>query len=387
MDYNNVNRLRNRRNHTIKANSMPAKPTPHKSRRRSRQSKGLEVIVVLVFFGMVALAAFIFTAGLVSGNQNFLSAAQAYAQQTRQAMMNADPTPTPFQPLVNQDNLVESPAATSEPNSPNLAEPTPTYTKLESPEGQVNILLLGSDVRPQGGGFRTDIIVWVSLNPSEDFVSAVSFPRDLWVQIPGRGENRINTAFPVGGFELLADTFEVNFGVRPDNYILVDFNGFTTVIDQLGGIDVQTARNLTDSCATWVNPSGMCSVGPGLVHMNGDLALWYARSRYSTNDIERGRRSQEVIQAIFDRLISLNVILKAAKLYDSYVTYVDTDVSLTQVINLLPLAKTIHENGDIRNYVVGYDLAYDWVTFQGAQVLVPDKLGIHNLMIEALKLE
>ena len=386
MDYNNVERVRKRRNFWSKVNGMPAKQSPPKSRRKPQRLKSYELVIVVVFFALISLAVFIFTAGLVSGNQDFLSAAQRYAQQTRQAMQS-EPTPTPFQPLGNGSDMADSPAVTPNPTGEQSTLPTPAFQKLQKPEGQVNILLLGSDVRPDSGGFRTDIIVWVSLNPRGGFVSAVSFPRDLWVQIPGRGENRINTAFPVGDFELLADTFEVNFGVRPDSYVLIDFQGFVSVINSLNGIDVQTAKNLTDSCATWVNPSGMCSVGPGLVHMNGDLALWYARSRYSTNDIERGRRAQEVIEAIFDRFMSLDAILMAPEIYETYTTYVQTDITLKQVISLLPLASKINQNADIRNHVIGYDLVYDWITIQGAQVLVPDKPGIHKLMIDALQWE
>jgi len=227
-----------------------------------------------------------------------MSAAQAYAVQT-QMVLNTTPTATPFQPAGDHINAYANPEAaplsTPAPdNIPGIA-PTSTLKRLSKPKGQVNILLLGSDMRPHEGGFRTDIIVWVSLNPKDGFVSAISFPRDLFVNIPGMGENRINVVFPNGGFDLLADTFEINFGVRPDNYILVD---------------LQTKQNLTDSCDQSINASGVCSVGPGLVHMNGDLALWYARSRYSTNDIDRTRRAQEVIEAIFDRLMSLDVILR-----------------------------------------------------------------------------
>jgi LCP family protein required for cell wall assembly len=251
----------------------------------------------------------------------------------------------------------------------------------------VNIILLGSDARPDEGGFRTDIIVWVSLNPKDGYVSAVSFPRDLYVNIPGYGENRINVAFPRGGFDLLADTFENNFGVRPDNYLMVDFNGFKSIINNLGGITVQTQRGLSDTCAKWINSSGYCSVGPGPVHMNGELALWYARSRYSTNDIDRARRAQEVIEAIFNRLMSFDIILKAPDLYQAYINYVDTNIKLSDVLGLLPLANEVYKNGDIRSYVIGYDHAYDWVTWQGAQVLVPDYEKIMDLMIEALSLE
>ena len=342
----------------------------------------------MVFLVLICLLGFIFAKGLLSGDN--MSAAQAYAVQT-QMVLNTTPTATPFQPAGDHINAYANPEAaplsTPAPdNIPGIA-PTSTLKRLSKPKGQVNILLLGSDMRPHEGGFRTDIIVWVSLNPKDGFVSAISFPRDLFVNIPGMGENRINVVFPNGGFDLLADTFEINFGVRPDNYILVDFTDFVTVVNNLGGIDVQTKQNLTDSCDRSINASGVCSVGPGLVHMNGDLALWYARSRYSTNDIDRTRRAQEVIEAIFDRLMSLDVILRVTDLYNAYTTYVQTDIGLGDVVPLLPLASKIKENRDIRNYVVDYDLAYDWITWQGAQVLVPDIDGIRELMVEALTLK
>ena len=336
---------------------------------------------MLVFMLLVFVLGYILIVGLLSGTSE--SPAYKYAMQTKQALESM-PTPTPFQPVRANEEPVND-RTSSQGNTTTTR--TPTTRPLQKPEGQVNILLLGSDVRPNDGGFRTDVIVWVSLNPKGEFVSAVSFPRDLYVQIPGQGENRINVAFPRGGFKLLADTFETNFGIRPDHYVMIDFNGFTRVINNLGGIDVQAAKNLTDSCAKWINPSGQCSVGPGLIHMDGDMALWYARSRYSTNDIDRARRAQEVIEAIFDRLMSFDIISYVPDLYDSYVKYVDTDITLGKVLPLLPLATKIQDNGDIRNYVVGFDHVYSWVTLQGAQVLVPDNQAIQELLMEALDLE
>lgn len=359
--------------------------TTTKSSRKKPQA--YQVIPVLVLVLLVCILGFILTAGLLS--EDGTNPAYAYAMQTKQAL-EAAPTLTPFRPEADGSTPEQAsqPANTSTTsiNNPS-ATPSPTPRILHKPKGQVNILLLGSDARPNEGGFRTDIIVWVSLNPEGEFVSAVSFPRDLFVRIPGQGENRINVAFVNGGFELLADTFELNFGVRPDHYVMVDFSGFIKVINNLGGIDVQVAQNLSDTCAKWINASGYCSVGPGLVHMNGDLALWYARSRYSTNDIDRARRAQEVIEAIFRRMMNLDVLLRVPDLYNAYTTYVQTDLRVADVIALTPLASKVYDNGDIRNYVVGYDHAYDWITLQGAQVLVPDYAAIQDLMIEALALE
>ena len=371
---------------STRANRITQKPQPSNPsqrvdpRRHRRQApKPLEVVAVVALLVLIGILGFILISGFIASfNPATVKASADPTQAPGAALL---PTATPFQP--EQAGLGDESGQTDEP----AATPSPTEDTLEKPEGQVNILLLGSDIRPNDGGFRTDVIMWVSLNPRDGYVSIVSFPRDLFVSIPGWGGNRINTAFQYGGFELLADTFEANFGVRPDNYVMVDFTGFKTVIDDLGGIDVYAAQNLTDTCAKWINASGYCSVGPGLVHMNGEVALWYARSRYSTSDIDRARRAQEVSEAIFDRLVSLNALVRAPELYNAYVTYVQTDVSLNQVIGLLPFASKINENRDIRNYVVDYNYAYDWITAAGAQVLIPDYNAIESLMIEALSLE
>ncbi|MDY6847032.1 MAG: LCP family protein [Chloroflexota bacterium] len=357
-----------------------------RKQRKNPPPKNIKILTVLVFVILISVLGFILVSGISANKSPGL--AYTYAMQTRQAMEQTQVTPTPFQPITDDDTEGDpEPITTREPGTNPETSPTSTVRVLQKPEGQVNYILLGSDARPDEGGFRTDIIVWVSLNPKDGFVSAISFPRDLYVHIPGYGESRINTAFPRGGFDLLADTFEENFGVRPDHYVMVDFNGFKSVINNLGGITVQTEKSLSDTCAKWINPSGYCSVGPGPVHMNGELALWYARSRYSTNDIDRARRSQEVIKAIFNRLMSLDIIVKAPDLYNAYTTYVDTDIKLSDVLTLLPLANEINKNGDIRSYVIGYDHAYDWMTMQGAQVLVPDYDKIRDMMIEALTLE
>jgi LCP family protein required for cell wall assembly len=351
-------------------------------KRQASPPKAFQAVTISIFVALVVFLGFILFVGMRSRRQ--VNPAYGYAMQTLTAM-NAEPTPTPFQP----EAVGYVPETVNEPEIPTDpdATPIPTQRPLQKPEGQVNILLLGTDLRENDSGFRTDTIIWLSLNPKDGFVSAVSFPRDLFVQIPGYGENRINVAFGRGGFELLADTMELNFGVRPDHYVLIHMSGFTSVINNLGGINVEVERNLTDTCAKWINHSGICSVGPGTVHMNADVALWYVRSRYSSNDVDRARRAQEVIKAIFNRLMSFDAVLKAPELYNTYTSYVQTDVDLGTVVSMLPLAKNIYENNDMRNYVVGFEHAYPWITTTGANVLVPDIPAIRELMIEALQLK
>jgi LCP family protein required for cell wall assembly len=262
--------------------------------------------------------------------------------------------------------------------------PVPTISSESMHQKQVNILLLGSDWRPESG-YRTDVIMLLSINPQHNSVSVVSFPRDLYVQIPGWEMNRINTAHQVGGFELMADTFEYNFGIRPDYYFMVNFQGFKALIDSLGGIDVNASENLSDSCSD-INDIGWCSVGPGTVHMDSTTALWYVRSRYSTSDFDRTRRAQEVTQAIFNKAISLYGLSRIPELYAIYTDYVETNMGLAEILPLVPMAKVVQNPENIHRYNIGPEHGYDWITESGAWVFIPDYYAIYDVLAQALYL-
>lgn len=119
--------------------------------------------------------------------------------------------------------------------------------------------------------------------------------------------------------------------------------------------------------------------------MDGDTALWYARSRYTTSDIDRLRRAQEVIQAIGYRLLSFDIITRMPELYKLYKDTVSTDLNLSDALKLLPTAKTLIESENINRYAIGYGPAYDWVEpYTGAMVLLPNRYLIKEIMREAL---
>lgn len=293
-------------------------------------------------------------------------------------------TPTPFQPNAFAYQL-EDGTIELLPQPLHTPTPVPIIESVARPKNQLNVLLLGSDYRPNSG-YRTDVIMLLSLNPDRNSVSVVSFPRDLYVQIPGWQMNRINTAHQVGGFELLADTFEVNFGIHPEKYVMIDFNGFVEVVNSLGGIDVYAEQNLSDECAYWVSNTGWCSVGPGWVHMDGDLALWYSRARYSTSDFDRTRRAQEVVQAVFNKAISLDALSKIPELYGIYQQYVETDIGLGDILPLIPLANAIRDGSNIHRYAIGPSEVSNWITSEGAMVLIPYYDAIYAILSEALHL-
>ncbi len=299
----------------------------------------------------------------------------------------ATPTPTPFQPLEPTPTFlpeVETLSTTAKSIKPaeqkedksDGSEPIPTIPS----GGRINLLLLGSDQRPYSGGFRTDTIILVSLDPSEGTASLVSFPRDLYVTIPGWTEQRINTAMGYGGFPLLAATMEYNFGVRPTHYVMVNFWAFTQTINSLGGIDVYAAQTLTDHRDGY----GYYTIPAGLNHMDGETALWYSRSRYSTSDFARTRRQQEVVMALFDRMLSLNGIEKAPELYDIYADNVTTDLSWQEIAALLPLAAQLSDTSRIEHFYIGPAEVTSWTTPGGAQVLLPNHGAIQSVLWQAI---
>jgi LCP family protein required for cell wall assembly len=318
------------------------------------------------------------------------------------APADATATPTPFQPLPPTPAYfpigVLTPAAnpTSGPDAtnpvpkswsdypgpivwPDIDIPTPVGL-LPQPEGQTNILLLGSDQRPDTGGFRTDTILLVTLNPALGIANVTTVPRDLYVYIPGWTVQRINTAFIWGGFDALALTFEYNLGVRPDHYVLINHWSFSQAIDSLGGIDVNVAITHTDHRDKY----GNYTVPAGIVHMDGATALWYVRSRYSTNDFDRGRRQQEVLQAIFVRMLSLDAISRAPELYNIYRESVTTDLTIDDVTPLLPLAAQLSDTSRIHRYAISPQQVVNWVNTSGAQVLLPIREAVIEVMKQAL---
>jgi LCP family protein required for cell wall assembly len=229
-------------------------------------------------------------------------------------------------------------------------------------------------------------------------VSLISIPRDLYVYIPGWTMQRINTAYqqgeltgyPGGGPGLLKDTVRYNLGVRIDHLAMVEFDGFRQIIDTLDGIDVPLACPFTD----WhiKNPRRsaedpdnwkLLTIGPGLVHMDGDLALWYARSRLRSSDFDRGRRQQEILRAIYARALRVNVIPRIPELFEELRSAVDTDLSLGNVVDLAALAPILGENR-VRSFYINRSTVRSWRTPQNAAVLLPEQEALQALIQEAV---
>ena len=191
--------------------------------------------------------------------------------------------------------------------------------------------------------------------------------------------DRINTAYARGEFDLVALSFEYNFGVRPDHWVLVNFEGFREIIDALGGINVEVGQAISDQRDGY----GQYSVDQGNTVMDAETALWYVRSRGSSSDFDRTRRQQEVLQAIFFRSISLDMLKKAPQVYDAYKQMVQTDLSFTDLLPLLSLPGQVKDGG-IQGNIIGPNQVSPYVTSSGAFVLLPDRDAVRQVLLESL---
>jgi LCP family protein required for cell wall assembly len=252
----------------------------------------------------------------------------------------------------------------------------------------MNIALLGSDVRPTGGGFNTDTIIILSLNPTKGTVTLISFPRDLYVYIPAYGMQRINVAFPIGAslgypggnFGLFKDTLMYNFGLRVDHWVLMDFSGFQALVNSLGGIDVQVGQTLTDHRAGY----GQYTVHAGLVHMDGATALWYVRARYTTSDFDRDRRQQEVLVAVAQKALSLNALSNLPGFFSQLSQYVSGDLTFQDLLPFAGMATNANPSNIRRYRIVSPTQCYGWITPGHADVQLPRPDAIRTLLQQAL---
>lgn len=223
---------------------------------------------------------------------------------------------------------------------------------------RVNFLLMGVGGAGHDGPQLADTIIFGSFKPSSHELGMLSIPRDLYVAIPGYNSGKINHANAYGeqkeqggGLALASDVVSTVVG-EPIHYaIRVDFNGFATLIDELGGIDVYVDRSFTDYQYPEYEGSPTyktISFTKGWTHMTGDKALEFARSRKGSNgegsDFARGARQQKIILAVKDKSLSLGVLLNPAKLtrlLDTLNTHIDTNLSLWEMIKLAKYAPNV----------------------------------------------
>lgn len=294
--------------------------------------------------------------------------------------------PDPTETYLSEEELLRQQAAEAEPDAdyPTL-DPTdvtqPGQAALIGQEDQiVNILLVGQDRRPGEGRARSDSMILCSFNKSKGTIQMISFLRDLYVSIPGGYmDNRLNAAYAMGGFELLDDTLETDFGIRIDANVEVDFSGFTKVVDILGGVDI----NLTQEEADWMNMGTYKGFVAGLNHMDGEAALNYSRIRYLDSDFYRTGRQRNVLMAMLDSVRSID-LTSAKALVDELFPLVTTDMTNTQILSYLTTLLPMLPGAEVSSSRVPSDDGFYYASIRGMSVVVPDMELARQQLKEAL---
>jgi LCP family protein required for cell wall assembly len=253
---------------------------------------------------------------------------------------------------------------------------------LATPTGDaLTFLVVGSDSREgledlenfgDFAGARGDVVILVRVDPSTGAARMLSIPRDLWVDIPGNGEGKINAAYSYGGPRLMVETIKENLGIEVNHYVEIGFVGFQDMVDELGGIHIDFPYDARDVS------SGL-DVAAGTEVIDGEMALAYARSRkyqeyqngswvsVEASDIGRTSRQQEVIRAIMSELKTPASVADAGQIASALADHMTIDATLasSSIAGLAWDFRSLITGG-----IEGTTLPVDGATVNGASVVV-----------------
>ncbi len=263
--------------------------------------------------------------------------------------------------------------------APNVDSVTPIpepLTRLTLSDEVMVWALLGSDTEPPFTG-RVQAIHLLFIHPRFSKASLVSIPGNLYVYIPGYGMQRLNTAYALGGIETMLDTLSYNFGIEVDRFVLAHPGDFQWLVDDLDSIDVTIFYPIAGECG---------GIRAGLVRMDGALALCYASYLDDMDEVDRMQRQQQLLRVIFKKFTHESYLTKLPLLYASYEGWVKTDISLAELMDLVPLSLRLADPDRIGYYMIGWDAVTLWQIpdHSQAQVLLPKQEVVHATLQQAI---
>ena len=257
-----------------------------------------------------------------------------------------------------------------------------------------HLLLIGIDARPGETTGRSDTMMIVTLDPDGNVIKLTSIMRDLYVEIPGRKNNRINATYVFGGPELLMETIELNFGVHIDHYIAVNFSMLGKLIDSIGGLTLTVENEYymrrinavikQDNRVLGIDRNDQLLTEPGEQLMTGKQAQAYARYRYGTADGDFGRtvRQREIITKIFEKLNQMTAIELMGLVVDNF-DNVYTNRSVSDLASYAPVLISM-KDAEIQEMRLPIDGGYQSKTIAGMSVLVPNREKNMQALLEFL---
>lgn len=271
--------------------------------------------------------------------------------------------PTPVAPTVPITGLL---------TSASFAEPSPRWAETE------NYLILGTDHRPTWGNWRTDVIMILGIDRAQNRAAVLSIPRDLYVEIPGYGWNRINTVdyagenilrVEGGGPALVSATLEKAIGIKTDHWIRVRMDGFTEFVDAIGGVTIHLDCPFSEPILNLdTNRWDYFTLPAGDVYLDGEDAYWFVRLRLNSSDISRSDRQRQFLWALRDQALNANLLQQFPAIWSALSSSFTTDLALLDVINLASLGLSM-DPGNVRAGGITLRDLQGFRTEQGAAVL------------------
>lgn len=222
------------------------------------------------------------------------------------------------------------------------------FEEMEGTEDVFRILLIGVDSKENNTRGRSDVMILFDINPDNKKIVMTSLLRDIYVDIPSHGSNRLNAAYAIGGAKLLTQTISKSFGIEVDKYVIINYWMVRDVVDALGGVDVDVTKkeleqiivNLNEQNRILNNPYGtdhLPETSVGKIHLNGNQALAYARIRNVDSDFGRTGRQREIISAGIEKVKKLG-IFEINNMLNQFLPRVTTNLTEKDVLSLLVMA-------------------------------------------------
>lgn len=238
------------------------------------------------------------------------------------------------------------------------------FNGVENPLGKVNVLLLGVDAREGEEVSRTDTIMIAQYDPETKKSKLVSLMRDSYVEIPGYKKHKLNSAFTYGGTELLRQTIYENFAIDLQYYALIDFKGFTKMIDAAfpNGIEINVEKAMSKNIGV--------KLKPGLQELHGKELLGYVRYRNDAQgDFGRVERQQKVIKQLTNEVVSIQGVMKLPTMIGTIQPYIFTNIERSLLLSI-GTAFLSNENRNLQTLRIPQDGSYQDKRYPGAGLVL-----------------
>lgn len=261
----------------------------------------------------------------------------------------------------------------------NLFDEKPSIDELKTADRlslKKNIVVMGVDER-EGDTGRSDTLFVVMFDPKSKNASLLSIPRDTMVKISQHGWDKINHAYAYGGAKMTRQTVEEFLGIRVNNYVQIDVKGLARIVDAIGGVDINVEKDMHYSDPYDSNGGLIISIEKGPQHLDGAKAIQYVRYRDEEGDIGRIKRQQKFITAVYDKVVSAQILVKIPGLLKEITSMIKTDLDLT---DMGVIAKVLYEQskgGGLNMATVPGEPAY----IEDISYWIPDMTDLREQMV------